>query len=62
MSVTHVAVPHAASAACLLAVWRPGTAHPKESRWWIAFLLGLLSAIVLTPDLLMAQLMVFVGN
>ena len=60
-SVAQVAVPYAASAAYLVAIW-PGTAHPKESRWWIAFLLGLLSAIVLTPGLLMAQLMVFVGN
>lgn len=61
-SVAQVAVPYAVSAGCLWAIWRPGTAHTKESRWWIAFLLGLLSAIVLTPGLLMAQLMVFVGN
>lgn len=61
-SVAQVAVPYAASAACLWAILRPGTAHPKESRGWIAFLLGLLSAIVLTPGLLMAQLMVIVGN
>ena len=62
LSDAQVGVPYAFSAACLWAIWRPGTAHPKESRWWIAFLLGLLSAIVLTPGLLMAQLMVFVGN
>ena len=62
LSVAQVAVPYAVSAACLWAIWRPGATHPKESRWWIAFLLGLLSAIVLTPGLLMAQLMVFVGN
>ena len=61
-SVAQVGVPYAFSAACLWAIGRQGTAHPKESRWWIAFLLGLLSAIVLTPGLLMAQLMVFVGN
>lgn len=62
LSVAQVAIPYVTCAVYLLTVWRPGVSHPTESRWWVALLLGFLSALVITPGLLMAQLMVFVGT
>lgn len=61
LSVAQVAIPYVTSAMYLMTVWRPGASHPTASRWWVALLLGFLSAFVLTPGLLMAQLMVLVS-
>lgn len=61
-SVLLVALPYAVSAAHLLTVHRPGMAAPRQARWWLAGLLGLLSVLLLAPGLLMTQLMLLAGT
>lgn len=62
VSALQVAGPYAVSMAYLWAVLRPGVQAPERTRWRLATLLGLVAVPVLTPGLLMAQLMVLAGG